>query len=120
MQMTMGMTDIGSFVRVSVRTKGGSMIHLDLVCDSERFGLWKLFKSTEALKEYIDNNTEEAFSKAVQPVGDSEYVLNCQTADARLIVCGEEWEKAQGQKIKLFLPIIQSFLIKPPMGGGGS
>lgn len=111
------MIDIGSFVRISMIAKDGKLVHLDLVCKPQMDGLWKFFKNLDELKSFINNNTEEALKKAIYKTDDGNYILNCEIGSGELIINREKWEKVQGEKINIFMPIVQEFMAVALSGG---
>ena len=104
------MMDIDTHVRVSIISKTNKLVHLDLVCKTKGYGLWKRFANFEELKAFIDNDTEFAFEEAVQKVEDDYYILNCQTHKEASYICGKKWEENQIEMITTFLPIIRMFM----------
>lgn len=102
--------DIDAHVRISVISKANQLVHLDLICKTDRHGLWERFGNYEELKAFIDNDIESAFKEAIQKVEDDYYILNCQTHRGGLFICRGKWEENQIEMITTFLPIIRMFM----------
>ena len=105
-------TDLGSFIRVSKLTsKSDELVHLDIVFSKDYPGLWQSLCSEEEIKKYIENNIDAAYQEAIQKIDDCHYILNCEMLNKDgLYISEEKWEKAVGESIIIFLPIIQKFL----------
>ena len=106
----MKMIDVGSFVRVSLINRGGELVLLDIVCDTKLPGLWQLFNTGTEIKNYIIEDTDNAYKKALQRLDTHHYIINCEMPEGELIISREKWEKRQGQKIQIYMPIIQKFM----------
>ena len=107
----MRMIDIGSYFRLSLLGSTGILTHLDIVCDEKaKYGLWYIFKDEEKIKDYIKNQTVEAYRDAIHKMHDNYYVLNCQAHDP-MFSSEERWLEDQKDMILTFIPIIQKFMV---------
>ncbi len=100
------------FIRISKLANNGKLVHLDILCDDEKPGLWQSFNNTDELRKYINNNIDCVYIKVVQKVDATHFVINCATREsAALYICAENWYKWVGKSILIFMPIIQKFMV---------